>query len=613
MEPIEAFVESLSAGVYTCDAAGRVTSFNERAVELWGRRPSIGEPAAPLAPYADGASTLRERAARSNPLRVIERPDGSRLTVVAYAVPAHDAEGAPTGVTTTLLDVTEQLAVHSALTESETDLRGFFDSAAIGAAQTDMKGKYVRVNDRYCALTGYSREELLTMGPFDLDHPDDVVADRKRVEAFVNGQSHYLAEKRCIRKDGTVIWTHVAANLLRDGAGRPHRSAAVVVDITAHKRAEERLEEAARLSDDFLAVLGHELRNPLAPLWNSIELLRTGKRDAWSLGVIERQMAHLTRLVDDLLDVARFTKDKLELRRQRVLLSDIVEPAVDSARADLAASQQLLQIDLPSEPLYLEADPVRLTQVFANLLVNAAKFADRPGSVRLRAVRDGSWLRASVSDTGIGMAPEDIPRVFEKFFQSPQAANLRRGGLGIGLSLARRLVELHGGTLEGSSAGLGLGSEFVLTVPLGNAVVAPASRSPAGARQSGPKRILVIDDNRDAADSLCRLLDALGHRAVAAYGGRAGVELAAQFGADVLLLDLSMPDFDGFEVCRWLRADSQFDDLCIVALTGWGRSQDVARTRELGFDAHLVKPANLDAIVAVLDLACAPRRAGAAR
>jgi two-component system CheB/CheR fusion protein len=613
--PPEAFFESLPTAAYFCTPDGRIRCYNQLAVELWGRRPDssarydgaieLRSPEGEAIVPADSctALALRDRASLDGRLVVVVRPDGSRRTVSTYAHPVRDASGRVAGVTTVLVDVTERLATEAARRESERNFRGFFESAAIGAAQLDMNGRFARVNDRYCELTGYSREELLTMTPFELDHPDDVEVDRGRAARFAaaeSGNEIYDTEKRYVRKDGRVIWVRVVAHLLRDEHGKPVQSAAIALDVTERKRFEQALERTDRMKNEFLSMLAHELRNPLAPLRNSVELLKhRGRSDEWTVNVVERQVNHLSRLVDDLLDVARMTKDKLELRRERVALMQVLEAATEAARSALDAhAQELVMVVPPGPGPYLDADPVRLAQVFTNLLLNAAKFSDHPGTVRITVADDDALVRVTVADSGSGLAPEDLSRVFEMFYQSPHGR--AKDGLGIGLALVRRLVEMHGGTVGAMSAGLGRGSQFVVRLPVAAAAVASPAL-PAPRRRGTRKRILVVDDNRDAADSLCRLLSAMGHVASPEYDGREGLASACRQPPDVVLLDLSMPDCDGFEVCRRLRAEPTLTATLIVALTGWGREEDFERTQRAGFDAHLVKPADIKAIEAALE------------
>jgi PAS domain S-box-containing protein len=620
----EMLLAALPTPAYVCSADGRLTQYNERAAELWGRRPALDDPAerfcgshamfspdgAPLPREASWtARALRDDTSYSEKELVIERPDGSRRTVLSYVTPVHDADGVLVAATAVLVDVTQQIearnAAQAALRASEANFRAFFDSKAIGVAQADASGRFIRVNDRYCELTGYGRAELLEMRPFDLDHPDDRAADLEHVQRVVEDPSGvYQTDKRYVRKDGTIAWVHVAANMLRDENGRPTQSAAVAFDISERKRAEQALHEADHAKDEFLATLAHELRNPLAPLKHAAELLRNpAAQPAWCRDVIERQVSHLARLIDDLLDVSRIARDKLELRNETVEIAAVIRSAAEASRPMIEGCGQTLLVAPLPESIYVDGDPVRLTQVLTNLLTNAAKFSQGAGAIRLRADRDGDQVVISVADSGIGITPEELARVFDRFYQSERPGARSRGGLGIGLALVRRLVELHGGAVEARSEGLGCGSEFVVKLPI---TAAPASRSPTSTgtpseRAAGTrKRILIVDDNADGADSLGRLLAFLGHETAMVYDGQAALDRAAAFAPDVVLLDLGMPGVDGFEACRRLRAVDSAHRPRIVAMTGWGREEDRARTAAAGFDGHFVKPVDLAALARLL-------------
>jgi two-component system CheB/CheR fusion protein len=606
-------LEALPMAAYVCAADGRLLRYNDRAADIWGRRPLVAhggggpEDARPAHVAAAMGRALRGDAAGE--AIVITRPDGSVRTVLEYVTPLHDASGAVVAAIGILVDVTEReqarRAAEEALRTSEASFRAFFDSHAIGVVQVSGEGRFLTVNDRYCELTGYSRTELLEMGPFDLDHPDDREADIEKVKDVVADPSGiYRVEKRYVRKDGTIGWVHVCANMVRDEHARVTQSAAIVLDISERKRVEEAMQEADRAKDEFLATLAHELRNPLAPLKNAVELLRNPSAEpAWCRDVIERQVAHLTRLIDDLLDVSRITRDKLELRRDAVDVSALIRSAVDASRPTVQSYGQRLVVDLPPESIYVDGDFVRLTQVLTNLLTNAAKFTEGAGTVRLTASSGEAEVSISVADTGIGLDEADLTRVFDKFYQSPRRGDKFLGGLGIGLALVRRLVELHGGTVEARSEGLGHGSEFIVRLPKAPVPAVAGERSPARAVRSKTvnKRVLIVDDNADSADSLARLLQSLGHHTATEYDGESAVERVQSFEPHVVLLDLGMPGVDGFEVCRRLRESTTAGALRIVAMTGWGREQDRARTLAAGFDAHLVKPADLASVAVVID------------
>ncbi len=363
------------------------------------------------------------------------------------------------------------------------------------------------------------------------------------------------------------------------------------------------LKEADRRKDEFLATLAHELRNPLAPVRNAVHLLRLKGTDdpelRWSRDVIERQVDHLTRLIDDLLDISRITRNKLELRRQRLELTEIISGAVEASRPLIEECGHQLTVTLPEQPVYLDGDAVRLAQVFLNLLNNAAKYTERGGQIHLSADREGSDVVVSIKDNGMGIPAEILPRLFQIFFQVDRSLEKSQGGLGIGLSLVRRLVELHGGSVAALSDGAGQGSEFIVRLPV-LLDPAPTKRHDPGTNGNGhataAQRILVVDDNRDAANSLAMLLRLSGHDVHTAYDGLAGVEAAEWLRPDVVLLDIGMPKLNGYDACQRIRTQPWGRDIKLVALTGWGQEDDRARSLEAGFDGHLIKPVELNAL-----------------
>jgi signal transduction histidine kinase/CheY-like chemotaxis protein len=380
----------------------------------------------------------------------------------------------------------------------------------------------------------------------------------------------------------------------------------VLISYLSEKRLRlvRQLREADRGKDEFLATLAHELRNPLAPIANSVEYLRLNpssdpQRRKLS-DVIKRQVDHMTRLVDDLLDIARITSDKLELRKESVILSQIIESAVETARPQIDAQAHELSVALPAESISLEADPVRLAQVFSNLLNNAAKFTPRGGYVELLARREGTDVEVTVRDNGIGIEAGDLGRIFESFAQVSHVPRGTRTGIGIGLAIARRLVAMHGGTINAGSAGPGLGSEFTVRLPVS---VAPQdseakSSSEKTAASAMRCRILIADDNKDSVESLSVLLAASGCQVDTAYNGTEALESARNLRPDVALLDIDMPLLDGYEVARRIR--EQDGRIVLIALTGWSQQEDHHRSAEAGFDHHLTKPLDLAALRAIL-------------
>ena len=364
----------------------------------------------------------------------------------------------------------------------------------------------------------------------------------------------------------------------------------------AVRRSEQALREADRRKDEFLALIAHELRNPLAPILYSLAALKKTEHGAQQQlhaeQVIERQVLHMSRLLDDLLDVSRITRGRLELKRTTVELAGVLDAAVEAARPLLDERHHRLSVELPEQPLRLEGDPVRLAQVFSNLLINAAKYTDPGGQVHLRAVRNGAEIAVAVCDNGAGIAPEVLPRLFTPFSPGTASGQYPSGGLGLGLSLVRGLVERHGGRVEARSAGVGQGSEFIVHLPLG-ASDPQVQPLPPPAPQAAPfrrQKVLVVDDNRDAADSCGALLELSGHEVQTAYSAHDGYLLAEAFRPDVLLLDIGLPDVDGYALARRIRAMYWGRDLRLVALTGWGQEADKSRARQAGFDHHLTKP-----------------------
>jgi signal transduction histidine kinase len=365
------------------------------------------------------------------------------------------------------------------------------------------------------------------------------------------------------------------------------------------------VKEADRRKDQFLAILAHELRNPLAPIRNAVQVLMTRSAPdpelTWNQQVIDRQVRHMARLLDDLLDVSRISHNRLELRKERIALSAVIEAAIETSRALIDSRQHDLAVALPAEPVYLDADPVRLTQVFSNLLNNAANYTNTGGHIRLTGeVKDGDVV-VSVADDGIGIAPERLARIFEVFSQERLGPERSTTGLGVGLSLVRGLVDLHGGAVEARSAGPGKGSVFTVQLPV--AVEASILEPPApdvelavGMR----RRVLIVDDLKDSADTLAMLIRMLGHESRTAYDGEEGLAAAEEFRPDVILLDIGMPKLDGYDVCIRIREQPWSTGTCLVALTGWGREDDRRRTLEAGFDQHIVKPVDPAALTRLL-------------
>ncbi|GAB2504426.1 response regulator [Lysobacter humi (ex Lee et al. 2017)] len=378
------------------------------------------------------------------------------------------------------------------------------------------------------------------------------------------------------------------------------RNIELQAQMAERERVQARLLEHDRRKDQFLATLAHELRNPLAALGNAVNVMKLGGPVGPALqDAMDRQLGLLVRLIDDLLDIARISQDKLTLRQTPTTLEAVLRAAVESVEPLLREAGHSLELHLPLEDVPLRADPERLSQVFGNLISNAAKYSDPAQPIRVEAVRDGDRIAVHVQDQGIGLAPEQVEAIFEPFAQVDTSIERARGGLGIGLTLVRRLVEMHGGEVAAASDGLGRGSRFSVRLPLGAAgAVAVVDDAPIAAAQ--PRRILVVDDNCDSADTLAMMLEMLGHEAQRIYDPRMAEKAVEDFAPDVVLLDIGMPGLSGYDVARQLRESRFGAGLTLVAVTGWGQPEDRRRTAEAGFDHHLVKPPEIDAICRLL-------------
>ncbi|MGH8268699.1 MAG: hybrid sensor histidine kinase/response regulator, partial [Steroidobacteraceae bacterium] len=410
--------------------------------------------------------------------------------------------------------------------------------------------------------------------------------------------------------DGVIVG---ASKIVHDISERRASEQAQQRTIGELRCAEEALREADRRKDVFLAVLAHELRNPLAPIRYAVAMAgKEGRSEAERLqaqGIIERQVGHMGRLLDDLLDVSRITRGTLALRRSAVDLDSIVAAAQESARPLIEARRHTLVVSLPEERIRLVVDPVRIAQVLANLLSNAAKYTDSGGRIELEAGRDGGELLVRIRDNGIGISAEMMPRVFTLFAQASPALERSEGGLGIGLALVRGLVELHGGTISAHSSGAGRGSTFVARLPLGNPAEAEAGEE--GAVSSGtetkPLRLLVADDNRDSAATCAALLRTSGHEVLVAHSGGEAFDLACKLQPDALLLDIGMPGLNGYQLAERIRGTAWGERALLIAISGWGQEQDKRRAVAAGFDRHLTKPIDPNRLEPLLQGAAARR------
>ena len=459
-----------------------------------------------------------------------------------------------------------------------------------------------------------------------------IPAERRTEEVEIlrrirNGERVEHFETVRVAKNGQRLDVSLTISPVRDRHGRIVGASKVGRDITAQKRAAEEneaaqklltesrdelqrvnaeLSEADRRKDEFLAVLAHELRNPLAPIRNAVNYLGLKASPDPALrnarDIIDRQVKHLVRLVDDLLDISRISSGKIGLQKERVSLSLIVTNAVEASRPAIESENHQLTVTLPAEPVYLDADLTRLAQVLQNLLNNAAKYTPPGGKIGLHAEFDGHSVAIRVVDTGIGIPGEMLPRVFDMFTQVDRSIERSTGGLGIGLTLVQRLVELHGGTVEAHSEGHGEGSEFIVRLPAFLESSAGAAASKSSAKAAGRVRVLIVDDNIDAADTLSEMLGFLGHDVDTAYDGAAAIAAVDAHRPDVVLLDIGLPKVNGYDVARRIRESDPHRRIVLVAVTGWGQDEDRRRSQQAGFDHHLVKPVDLAWLERIFEL-----------
>jgi len=541
----------------------------------------------------------------------VRRADGEWRRCSVCAVPLLSDDGTVLEWLGVHTDITERNRSQEALRVSEEFNRSIVESNRDCLKVLDCQGKLLMM-----APLGQELLCIDDIGPYlgkswiEFYEGEEREAARRAVEAAVAGETgHFTGFFRNPR--GEAKWWDVLISPIRDAHGKTERLLAVSRDVTERRELEDslvaraaELARADRSKDEFLAMLAHELRNPLAPLRNAAEILRTADAGADAAEeaqhILTRQLENMSRMIDDLLDVSRITEGKIELRPQPVALEAVLSAAANLARPGIHQRGQELTMALPAEPVFLHADATRLEQVFGNLLTNACKYGATGGHISLTTGRVASQdgeppeVIVSVRDDGMGIAPEFLPHIFDLFVQATRSLDRTHGGLGIGLTLVQRLVKLHGGSVEARSEGLGHGSEFIVRLPiLTVAAVTPPPPSPLPARDT-PRRILIVDDNEDSARSMATLQRLRGHETRIAFTGPDAVAAAAHFGPEIVLLDIGLPGMDGYEVARHLRAMPALAGAFVVAMSGYGRPEDVALARAAGFDEYLVKPADLD-------------------
>jgi PAS domain S-box-containing protein len=569
---------------------------------------------------------------------LIPKPDGTfdELFLNITYQPLFDADGRIDSVISFAVDVTEQVnARHraerltAALQESEARYRSFVNQStegiwrielgepvAIDAPADDQLAAFYRsgylaeCNDALAKMYGFARADQLVNKPLRELHPPDDAHSREHLRAFIaSGYRFEAVDSHRLGRDGRRrVFRNSLVGVIEDGLLL--RAWGTQRDVTVEVEAREQAEAANRAKDEFLALLGHELRNPLSPIRTALEVMEA--RDPGALveerAIIARQVEHLVHLVDDLLDVSRITRGMVSLDRRKVDVREVVERGIELASPLLEQRAHHLSVDLPPG-LFVDADPLRLSQVFANLLTNAAKYTPREGSVTVIGGRDGERVFVSVRDTGIGIQPSMLSRLFEQFVQEGQALDRSEGGLGLGLSIVRSLVDLHGGQVEAYSEGLGKGSEFRVLLPYSVAVELPAVKDSSRPSTAHPQgiRVLIVDDNEDAAAATARLLTIWGQTVRVAHDGPSALRLVQSFTPDVALLDIGLPAMDGYELARRLRAEEALANVRLIAVTGYGQTRDREAAQQAGFHEHMVKPVDFDMLERVLSEVAAPR------
>ena len=615
--PYRTLVEAVQDyAIFTLDVGGHVSSWNKGAARIKGyrREEILGKhfsqfytPDAVARRWPDAELKAAAELGRFEDEGWRVRKDGSRFWANVIITALRDAEGRLIGFGKVTRDLTEQRRAAEALRQSEESLRLLVEGVKDYALfMLDPGGHIVSWNSGASYIKGYRRDEIIGRH-FSLFYPQEDIAAGKpaRHLDLARRAGRVEDEGWRVRKDGSLFWANVTLTAVYDDSRALRGFAKVTRDMSERRRREE-LERSSQRLNEFLATLSHELRNPLAPVRSALTAMRLAPGDGalanQSLALIERQVTHLSRLVDDLLDIGRITSGRIELRTGPVELDEIIGLAIEGARPALDAKSQRVDVQGAPGTIRMDADKTRLVQVMQNLVLNASKFSPPGTVVTIATAVQNRTLEIRVTDQGRGISPHALEDIFQLFVQESGPGTDVQGGLGIGLSLCRSLVELHGGTIAATSAGPGLGSTFTLRLPL------PAARQPDDAHGAGlpatgqakadlqVQRILLVDDNRDAADSLAMLLEMCGHEVTIAYDGSEALHVAPRCRPHIALIDLAMPGMDGFEVVRAMRGVAGTESTRFVALTGFGQPADRQHTEAAGFDAHLVKPVELETL-----------------
>ncbi|KQP19564.1 CheR family methyltransferase [Pseudorhodoferax sp. Leaf267] len=603
---LTAMLDDSNDAIYSCGLDGRILSWNKGAEKIYGYSRdealhlTVDQLSSHRAPAgaADAQALAHAIAHGSVGARDVERrtKGGRTVTVSMSATALREGLGVVHAVLFTERDISERLR-----TESEIRFRRLADDIPALLRVEDVRGRTAFVNRGCVAFVGRSSEQLVGEGWLEFVHTQDRQRYLDEYAAARAEQRQLDSDIRLQRHDGAYRWMRSMSVPHVDAAGGFAGYVALMVDVQDRKQAELQLVEADHRKDEFLAMLAHELRNPLAPIRSAVTILgRLGLPDAraaWALGMIDRQAELMAKLLDGLLDVARISRGKLTLDKAPVELMVVVQRAVEIGQASITARQQALTVH-GADDVLVEGDLLRLTQVFANLLNNASKYTDERGAITLWVEPAGDQVCVRIEDNGAGISSEMLPRVFDLFSQADTTLDRAKGGLGLGLTLVQQLVQLHGGTVQAESAGLGMGSTFTVCLPMLARRAPQPGDAGAPSDRAGPRsmRVLVVDDNVDGADSLAQVLGFDGHEVHVAYDGHEAVRMAAAVRPDVVVLDIGLPGMDGYQVARVLRGAAATSAVTLVALTGYGQPEDIARATAAGFDRHLVKPVDPDVL-----------------
>jgi len=618
---LAAIVASSADAIISKTLDGVITSWNKGAERLfgWTAEEAVGKSIHLIVPddLHDQEREILDRLRRGERVEHLDverrRKDGARVHVSVTISPVRDRHGHIIGASKTARDITARKEWEAQLLRSEEALRRNRDelklamsTAKMGAWSRDLVLDTVWWSPEFAELfgfpiddTNYSRERLFEMlRPDDRPHLIAIIA-----EALEKHQDYAVEFEMQNATTGEWRWIEARGTAIYGADGKPTMIYGLAMDINDRRRAVEALQEADRRKDEFLATLAHELRNPLAPISSGLHILRSSSdppQRAIALEIMERQLAQMVRLVDDLLDVARITTGKVEVRHEPLDLAVAINDAIETGQPLLGQGRENLTVTAAGRPVFVNGDRTRLAQVFANLLNNSEKYSEAGQPISITIGREGGEAVVRVKDGGMGIHPEMLPRVFDMFRQADRTGGRSRGGLGIGLSLVKRIVELHGGTVTAQSEGLGLGSEFIVRLPTIEGARTDANEGRSQAAAPARRKILVVDDNADAAESLAALLSINGHETRMAHDGPEALQQAERFQPDVVFLDIGMPTLDGHETAKLIRRQPWGKDMVLVALTGWGQNEDRKRSRDAGFNHHLVKPADPEVVEKLL-------------